>query len=65
MQRHGTSIDRQQTLARKWCKENNVELSVTTYSDEAVSGLHGDNVRTGALGEFIAAVQKGEIEADS
>ena len=65
MQRQGTSIDRQQTLARKWCKEHTVELSSTTYADEAVSGLHGDNVRTGALGEFIDDVKSGKIEPDS
>lgn len=64
MQRQGTSIDRQQALARKWCKENGVELS-TTYEDEAVSGLHGDNVRTGALGEFIDDVKSGRSERDS
>jgi hypothetical protein len=64
-QRHSTSIDRQQTLARKWCKENNVELSDRTFADEAVSGFHGANVKTGALGEFISAVEAGEIEPGS
>lgn len=65
MQRQGTSIDRQQTLARKWCKEHNVELSTTTYEDQAVSGLHGDNVRTGSLGAFIDDVKSGKVEPDS
>jgi DNA invertase Pin-like site-specific DNA recombinase len=65
MQRQGTSIDRQQALARKWCKDNDVELSTVTYQDEAVSGLNGDNVRSGALGKFIADVTSGEIEPDS
>lgn len=65
MQRHGTSIDRQQALARKWCKEHGVELSNITYEDEAVSGLHGDNVRTGALGEFIDDVKSEKVEPDS
>lgn len=63
-QKHGTSIDRQQTLARKWCKENGVELS-HTYSDEGVSGFEGANARTGALGKFIADREAGDIEAGS
>lgn len=64
-QKHGTSIDRQQTLARKWCKENNVELSERVFADEAVSGFHGKNAKTGALGDFINAVEDGEIEPGS
>jgi DNA invertase Pin-like site-specific DNA recombinase len=64
-QRHGTSINRQQTLAGKWCKENGVELSDVTFADEAVSGFHGDNVKTGALGKFISAVEDGTIERQS
>lgn len=62
-QKKGTSIARQQTLARKWCKDNGFELSERVFSDEAVSGFHGANVDTGALGEFIAAVKSGEIES--
>jgi DNA invertase Pin-like site-specific DNA recombinase len=64
-QKHGTSIDRQQTLARKWCKDNGIELSDTVFADEAVSGFHGANVSTGALGQFIAQREAGDIEAGS
>lgn len=64
-QRHGTSIDRQQTLARKWCKENNVELSDRIFADEAVSGFDGANAKTGALGDFIRAREAEEIQAGS
>lgn len=64
-QRHGTSIDRQQTLARKWCKEKGIELSDRTFADEAVSGFSGANIKTGALGAFIAARESGEIESGS
>lgn len=64
-QRHGTSIDRQQTLARKWCKEKGIELSGRTFADEAVSGFSGANFKTGALGTFIAACESGEIEPGS
>lgn len=64
-QRHGTSIDRQQTLARKWCKQEGIELSDRTYADEAVSGFQGANAKTGALSEFIADRESGVVEAGS
>lgn len=64
-QKNGTSIDRQQTLASKWCKEKGIELSDRTYADEAVSGFHGANAKTGALGQFIADRESGDIEAGS
>jgi DNA invertase Pin-like site-specific DNA recombinase len=64
-QKHGTSIDRQQTLARKWCKDKGIELSDQTYSDEAVSGFQGANARTGALSQFIADRESGVVEAGS
>ncbi|QJD89909.1 recombinase family protein [Duganella dendranthematis] len=64
-QRHGTSIDRQQTLARKWCADNNVELSNDVFADEAVSGFHGDNLASGALSRFISHVERGDIERGS
>jgi DNA invertase Pin-like site-specific DNA recombinase len=35
------------------------------FADEAVSGFHGDNVRSGALGEFIREVESGVIERGS
>lgn len=64
-QRKGTSIDRQQTLARKWCIDNDVELSGRVFADEAVSGFDGSNLKSGALGEFIADVESDVIEAGS
>ncbi|WP_167761397.1 recombinase family protein [Duganella callida] len=64
-QRQGTSIDRQQTLARKWCADNNVELSNDVFADEAVSGFHGDNLASGALARFISHVERGDIERGS
>lgn len=64
-QRQGTSIDRQQTLARKWCKENDVELSDKVFADEAVSGFDGSNLHAGALGKFIEACKSGEIQPGS
>ncbi|RNF30689.1 hypothetical protein NM04_11250 [Massilia aurea] len=35
------------------------------FTDEAVSGFHGDNIRSGALGEFIHEVETGVIERGS
>jgi len=63
-QKKGSSIARQQTLARKWCKDNGVELSERVFADEAVSGFHGANADSGALGEFIAAIKSGEIDSN-
>jgi len=64
-QRQGTSIDRQQTLARRWCEDNGIELSNDTFEDEAVSGFDGRNLETGALARFIAHVEAKDIEAGS
>jgi DNA invertase Pin-like site-specific DNA recombinase len=64
-QTKGNSIERQQTSARKWCAKNEIALSDQVYADEAVSGFHGDNVRSGALGEFIRDVETGVIERGS
>lgn len=64
-QNKGTSIERQQTSALKWCAKNDIILSDRVYADEAVSGFHGDNVRSGALGEFIRDVEAGVIERGS
>jgi DNA invertase Pin-like site-specific DNA recombinase len=65
MQRQGGSIDRQQTLARQWCEEHQIELATETFEDQAVSGFHGDNLTTGALSRFIARVKSGDIERGS
>jgi DNA invertase Pin-like site-specific DNA recombinase len=63
LQRKGTSIDRQQTMARDWCKANDIELA-DLYYDEAVSGFDGSNLQ-GKLGEFISRVESKEIAPGS
>ena len=63
-QNKGTSIERQQSMAREWCKENGIELSTETYEDKAVSGFDGSNLG-GNLGEFIADVEGKKIERGS
>jgi DNA invertase Pin-like site-specific DNA recombinase len=64
MQRHGTSIKRQQDAAREWCKKNDAEL-VEEFADEAISAFRGVNQEDGALGVFIAMVDAGKIEPES
>lgn len=64
-QRDNTSIRRQQTLAEKWCEQNNIPLSTDMFKDEAVSGFTGANLETGALARFIALVKAGDIERGS
>jgi DNA invertase Pin-like site-specific DNA recombinase len=63
LQRKGTSIDRQQTMAREWCKINDVELADLFY-DQAVSGFDGSNLQ-GQLGEFISRVESKQIAPGS
>lgn len=64
-QRQGTSIDRQQALAIKWCEDNKITLSDDTFADEAVSGYRGRNRKFGALANFISRVKSGEIAKGS
>lgn len=64
-QKNGSSIDRQQTLAGKYCKDKCIELSDRVYADEGVSGFHGANSKTGALGQFLADCESGDVEPGS
>lgn len=64
-QRQGSSIDRQQALAIKWCADNGIALSDDTFADEAVSGFRGANRKFGALANFIERVESEEIERGS
>jgi DNA invertase Pin-like site-specific DNA recombinase len=64
LQRKGTSIDRQQTMAREWCKANGIELADRFFKDEAVSGFDGSNLQ-GGLGDFIKEVESKQIAPGS
>lgn len=61
-QSRGDSFRRQTQLASQWCEENGLTLDTTPhFHDAGKSGWSGENVRTGALSQLLAKVQKGEI----
>ena len=63
--RYRNSEDRQDGLAAKWCERTGHRLEKTTYRDLGISAFGGDNATVGKLGQFIEAVDKGDIPAGS
>jgi DNA invertase Pin-like site-specific DNA recombinase len=62
----GTGQTRQDDLAEIWCQEHGFTLDTTLkLSDPGKSAFHGTHVARGALGEFYAMVQRGEIPRGS
>ena len=65
-QREGDSYERQIKKAKSYCERNGYDfLEQNIYFDGGVSGYTGANRTKGKLGEFIAAVDSGEIAPDS
>lgn len=64
-QAEGDSYRRQIERAKKFCDEHNLELNETRFEDLGVSGYTGENIETGALGDFIAALEAGKIPKGS
>ena len=65
-QRDGDSYERQIKKAKIYCERNgHVFLEQNVYFDDGVSGYTGANRTKGKLGEFIAAVDRGEIPPGS
>jgi DNA invertase Pin-like site-specific DNA recombinase len=65
-QRDGDSYERQIKKAKAYCARNGyVFLEQNVYFDDGVSGYTGANRTKGKLGEFIAAVDRGEIPPGS
>ena len=64
-QAEGDSYRRQIERAKKFCDEHNLELNETRFEDLGVSGYTGENIATGALGDFIAALEAGKIPQGS
>lgn len=64
-QAKGDSFRRQTEAAQKYCYEQNLELADFTLRDLGLSAYHGNHVKEGALGEFINAVQQGQIPKGS
>ncbi|EIV8511270.1 recombinase family protein [Vibrio parahaemolyticus] len=60
-QAKGDSFRRQTEAAQKYCFENGLELADFTLRDLGLSAYHGNHVKDGALGEFIKAVEQGQI----
>ena len=64
-QRKGRSLERQKELAAEYAGSKGLELdTLKTYHDLGVSGFKGKN-RDAALGAFLSAVEKGDIESGS
>jgi DNA invertase Pin-like site-specific DNA recombinase len=58
----GDSLTRQIERTRAVCASLKLKLNETVRVDKAVSGYTGDNLRKGALGKFIEAVECGKIK---
>lgn len=63
-QRVGSTLDRQLAQAHEVAERHGLEL-VEQITDEGVSAYKGRNAKDGALGDFIAAVEDGAIDANS
>ncbi|SFN95682.1 Site-specific DNA recombinase [Bradyrhizobium sp. Ghvi] len=65
-QAKGHSLQRQTDAAQAWAAANKVVLDdELTFQDRGVSGLHGANMETGALGVFLERVKDGTIPRGS
>jgi DNA invertase Pin-like site-specific DNA recombinase len=60
-QEAGDSIRRQTEGAQKWAEHNKVPLDTSLKVDKGVSAFKGLNADIGALGEFLALVEKGRV----
>lgn len=61
-QERGDSFRRQTEAAREYAERHGLDLDDTlTLHDRGVSGFHGANARTGALGRFLRAVDDGDV----
>ncbi|WLA65563.1 recombinase family protein [Bradyrhizobium diazoefficiens] len=65
-QAKGHSLQRQTEAAQTWAAANGVVLDdELTFQDKGVSGFHGANRETGALGVFLDRVRDGTIPPGS
>ncbi|TBT02493.1 recombinase family protein [Vibrio parahaemolyticus] len=65
-QSQGDSLRRQTQLAEKYCIENNLTLSDTTFRDLGVSAFHSTNSQEDSgLGQFLSALNQGRISEGS
>lgn len=60
----GTSVERQQEMAREWCKQKGWKLDESLkFRDEGVSAFSGANAQTGDLAKLQHMLATGEIAA--
>ena len=65
-QAQGDSARRQIDLAARYAATHNLTLDTTLrLHDEGISGFRGANVRRGALGAFLKAVDDGDVPEGS
>jgi DNA invertase Pin-like site-specific DNA recombinase len=65
-QAKGNSLERQLENTLKYTKKHDLQLDATlNLRDLGISGYKGDNVKKGALGRFLEAIQMGLIQKGS
>jgi len=65
-QAQGQSYERQMAYAEEWAKKRGLKIDTTlSMNDAGLSGFTGKNVKSGALGVFLAAVKAGLIPRGS
>ncbi len=65
-QKHGDGIRRQTELSRRYAREHDLRLDEAfELLDKGVSAYKGDNAVTGALGQFLHAVESGRVPKGS
>ncbi|MFN0722453.1 recombinase family protein [Vibrio cyclitrophicus] len=63
-QSKGSSLERQQSLADKWCATNDGQL-LDVITDEGYSAFKGDHISQGAFAGVLTAISSGVIPAGS
>ena len=65
-QAKGDSATRQALAAQRWAERHGVELdSDLRFRDEGISAFDGRNAEKGALGDFLRAVENGDVPKGS
>jgi DNA invertase Pin-like site-specific DNA recombinase len=65
-QAKGQSYERQMAYAEEWAKKRGLQIDTSlSMNDAGLSGFTGKNVKSGALGVFLAAVKAGLIPRGS
>ncbi|WP_417698458.1 recombinase family protein [Psychromonas sp.] len=66
IQKNGSSLKRQREYARAVAQEHGLSINKKLImTDEGRSAFHADHIKSGALGEFIQAVEKGIVAKGS